>query len=253
MVNEIFKKQSFPKKDFPTYPCPRCGTYLRIGLPDVEDRADTKQYSHVDGFSYDDERSIFNLKLECSHPKCGEPVFVVGHGSVEREEIPNDHGDWEVDYVTWFEPKYFIPHLRIFKIPKATPCSIIDCVNASFGLLFLSSGSALNEVRNAVESLMDELKVPRSGLNDEIPPKEERWDLDKRVGKLSGEHRKFKQHLLAIKNLGNWGSHAVETKRQDVLEAYEILHYVLDGIYERRTEHVTKIAQKIKADKRSSL
>ena len=100
---------------------------------------------------------------------------------------------------------------------------------------------------------MDELDVPRVGRNGETPSAEDRWDLDTRVGKLSGEHRKYKQHLLAIKNLGNWGSHAVETTRNDVLDAYEVLHYVLDGIYDQRDVHVTSIARRIKADKRSTI
>lgn len=251
VINRIFKKQFFSKDDIPHYPCPRCGSHLTSGVPDEEDRADSKLGRSINGFSHEDEHSIFSLKLSCSHPKCGEPVFVVGNGTVEREEIPSGKGDWDFEYVTWFEPKYFIPHLQIFNIPEATPYTVAKCVHASFNLFFVSSGSALNEVRNAVESLMDELDVPRSGLNGEKPPVEERWDLDKRVGKLSGDHRRFKQHLQAIKNLGNWGSHAVETKRQDVLNAYEVLHFVLDGIYEQRTARVTNLAQQIKADKRS--
>ena len=226
---------------------------MKSSLPDEEDRASTKQNRHTNDHLPENELCIFHMKMECTHPKCGEPVFVVGKGAVEESQVLDDEGNWDDVYLTWYTPEYFIPHLKFFRIPDETPYEVKRCINASFNLFFVGSGSALNEIRNAIEFLMDALKVPRVGPNEEDPPEEVRWDLDKRVGKLSGEHRKYKQHLLAIKNLGNWGSHAVETTRQDVLNAYEVLHFVLDGIYEQREQQVTDLAQRIKKDKRSSL
>ncbi len=250
MERDIYLKRFFPRQAIPHYLCPRCGAHMRSGVPEEEDRADSKQNRHIDGYGHEDERSVFHIKLECTHPKCGEPVFVIGEGTVEYEDTGDDKGSGGYEYVTWYEPKFFMPHLRMFKIPEKTPFSVAESVNASFNLFFVSSGSALNEIRNAVEFLMDELGVPRKGPNEATPPEEVRWDLDTRVGKLSGEHRKYKQHLQAIKNLGNWGSHAVKTNRRDVLDAYEVLHYVLDGIYNQRDVYVTSLAQRIKADKR---
>ena len=253
MINEIYLKKFFQRDQIPHYPCPRCGAHMKSELSAEEDRAYSKQYSHIDGYSHDDEESIFHIKLECTHPKCGEPVFLVGKGTVAYEDFLDEDGNLDLEYITYFEPKFFIPNLCIFNIPKKTPYRVTQSVIASFNLFFISSNSALNEIRNAVEFLMDELKVPRLGSSTEDPDVKVRWDLDTRVGKLTGEHRKYKSNLQAIKNLGNLGSHAAETTRDDVLNAYKILHYVLDGIYDQRDQHVTDLTRKIKADKRTEI
>lgn len=250
MTNEIYLNKVFQRDQIPDYPCPRCGAHMKSELTAQEDRASSKLYSQTEGYSHEDERSIFHIKLECTHPKCGEPVFLVGKGTVEYEDVLDENEEWCQQYITYFEPKFFIPNLSIFNIPDGTPYRVTKSVIASFNLFFISSNSALNEIRNAVEFLMDELGVQRVGPSREDPNESVRWDLDTRVGKLSGEHRKYKSNLQAIKNLGNLGSHAAETTREDVLDAYKILHYVLDGIYDQRGVHVTNLTKKIKADKR---
>lgn len=52
--------------------------------------------------------------------------------------------------------------------------------------------------------------------------------------------------MLAIKWLGNAGSHSQKTvSRDDVIDAYELLEHILQEIYMQKTEKLKTKAQKI--------
>lgn len=253
MERHIYQAEIFSNTSIPDYECPRCGSHLKLGeLTEFASAYTKESRKHNDEHDQDHENGVFHVSLECTRPTCGESIVIIGKSLMDEAYEQGEDG-WERDYVTYFKPQYFVPPLQIFKIPNSTPDAVKKCVEASFNLFFVSTGSALNEIRNAVEFLMDELGVPRKGMNDETPPKEVRWDLDVRVGKMPNQPgtTNVKSQLLAIKNLGNWGSHAVETDREDVLNAYELLHYVLDELYLKRGDAVKHLTKRIKEDERA--
>jgi hypothetical protein len=56
--------------------------------------------------------------------------------------------------------------------------------------------------------------------------------------------------LMALKWLGNTGSHDSSVSRADLLDAFEILEHVLAEILERRSERVAELAKQL-TDKHS--
>jgi len=248
----LYQVKTFGTGSFPDYECPKCGAHLKLGDIGLFDSMYTKgSRKYNDEHDQDHENGVFHVCLTCTRPSCEESIVVVG--TTYMDELHDDDylHNRERHFITYCTPEYFIPPLEMFKIPDATPHKVKECIKASFNLFFVSSGSALNEIRNAVEFLMDELQVPRKGLDDN--GMEERWDLDKRVGKMPNVPgtTNVKSQLLQVKNLGNWGSHAVETDRTDVLNAYELLHYVLDELYLKRGELVKNLTQRVKEDERA--
>lgn len=245
----IFQVTTFSKNSVPDYECPKCGAHLKQGdLIEFASAYTKDSRKHNPDHDQDHEMGVFHASLECTRPSCGETIVVVGR-TREDEIYAEGEDGYDREYVTYCTPQYFIPPLEIFKIPGATPHSVKESIMASFNLFFVSSGSALNEIRNAIEFLMDELKVPRKGLD--ANGVEERWDLDKRVGKMPNQDVNVKAHLLAIKNLGNWGSHAVDTDRNDVLDAYDLLSHVLEALYVKRDKAMQELAKRIKEDERA--
>jgi len=248
---KLYQITTFGSGSFPDYECPKCGAHLKTGEPGLFDSAYTKESrKHNDEHDQDHENGVFHVCLTCTRPSCGESIVVVG--TTYMDELHDDdylHNRERV-FITLCTPQYFIPPLEMFKIPDATPHRVKECIKASFNLFFVSSGSALNEIRNAIEFLMDELKVPRKGLD--ANGVEERWDLDKRVAKMPNQDGvNVKGYLLAIKNLGNWGSHAVDTDRNDVLDAYDLLSHVLEALYVKRDKAMQELAKRIKDDERA--
>lgn len=245
----MYEITAFTKDGWPDYKCPSCGSHLQKGEVKSLECAETMRDKSHPEFSHEWVVEFFRADLTCTHPNCREPIFVTGTAEI-MEFHDQDEGSWNSSFATIYKPEYFVPHLKFFDLPPNTPEKVRNCVNASFNLFFISSGSALNEIRNALEFLMDELKVPRFE-KDEATGVVTRWDLDKRVGKMPNQDgMNLKMHVQAIKNLGNWGSHAVDTNRTDVLEAYKVLHYVLDEMYLKRGEVVRELAKRIKEDKR---
>ncbi len=55
----------------------------------------------------------------------------------------------------------------------------------------------------------------------------------------------YKEFLLAIKWLGNAGSHPDIITTDDVMDTYEIMEHVLENIYENKEKNIRKIAKRI--------
>lgn len=63
---------------------------------------------------------------------------------------------------------------------------------------------------------------------------------------LPNRHKHLKELFLAIKWLGNAGSHSnKEITIDDVLDAYEIMETVLKELFEYKKDTVKKLAKKI--------
>ena len=56
---------------------------------------------------------------------------------------------------------------------------------------------------------------------------------------------------MAVKWIGNDGSHEGDLSQNDLLDVFEILNYVLDEMYEQRAKNVAKLATKINKAKGS--
>lgn len=237
MDRELFGITSFIKEDFPGYRCPKCSSHLALKDLSQEDDAETKRARSDPDFDADWVTRGFLADLRCKSERCGERVLCVGTGTVDT--IHDHSGErWEVDYFDRLTPEFFLPALVVFELPPNTPRDVRASVLASFKLMFLSSGSTLNEVRNALEFLMDHLEVPRV---DGAKP----LSLHGRVKRMPAEYTQYRDQLLAVKWLGNAGTHAQPTRRSDVLDAYEILQHVLDGMFSDRVARVGRLVEEI--------
>lgn len=237
MDRELFGTTSFSKENFPGYRCPRCHSHLALEDFSEEDNAETQRDQRDPDFDADWVVRGFRAGLRCKSDRCGERVLCVGTGAVDTIHDQSGEG-WDVAYVDRLTPQFFLPALEVFELPPTTPREVRDSVLASFKLLFLSSGSTLNEVRNALEFLMDHLKVPRADGERSL-------SLHGRVQRMPAQYAQYRDQLLAVKWLGNAGTHAHPTRRSDVLDAYEILHHVLDGMFSDRVARVGLLVDKI--------
>lgn len=249
MKRHVYEVKAFPKEHLPDYDCPSCGSHLALEESDYYDSAFTiGSRAQNDCHDVDCEAGVFHMRLKCNKPSCQESVVVVGRTSLREEHVEGPKG-WELEYETYYHPEYFIPHLRMFAIPPNTPNSVMESIEASFNLFFVSTGSALNEVRNALEFLMDHLQIDREGTNNS--GKKYRLSLDARVNLMQAPYEHYKELLLAVKWLGNYGTHAETTRRSDVLDAYEMLHYVLNGMFSGEADRVKGLADGVLSKERA--
>jgi len=191
---------------------------------------------------YDNHFIVFHLR--CNNKRCCESVVAAGSGKTELEQYYLDNGDSHSEYSIIFNLQYFHPHLKIFDVPKDVPEGIVHMLNKSFALFFCDSDSCGNRIRASIELLLDNINMPRVYKNKQ--DKEIRSNLHYRIEHLPEEHEKIKSLLLAIKWLGNIGSHGNDgLTNKETIDAYEILKLVLDIIYKPSDDHIFDLANKI--------
>lgn len=116
-------------------------------------------------------------------------------------------------------------------------------IRKSFALYWVDISSCANRIRSGVEMLLTQQQIPikQIGKNG----KDYSLSLHERIVLFQQVNPQAATHLLAIKWIGNAGSHSSRLSEEDVLDSYEILEYVLDDLFEKRAERVAKLSAQI--------
>jgi len=252
MIDRKLYKGYFLKEEMNSWMCPKCnkGT-LQIDEKKFifEENSITKQYSHHEEFHipYDIEYTYTAL-LTCTNPKCKEIVASSGIGGVDIVgQTFSPHGYTENEYGDYFQPRYFYPPIHIFVIPKDTPKNVKEAIVSSFSLVFNNQPAAANQIRIALECLLTHLKVKRFNTKN---GRRIRLNLHQRIELLPSKYQKIKEVCLAIKWLGNAGSHCDDIMSfDDLFDGYDMLSFVLEELYDNKHEHVKKLAKRINEKK----
>lgn len=193
-------------------------------------------------------RYVYSCLLECTNDQCKEIVASSGTGEV-RHEIIEDHNNniEEEVYTDFFKPLFFEPALALIQIPDDCPTQVAMPLNESFRLFFSSPPAASNNVRVALEELLTELGVRRF-----VVKKSKRYfiRLHNRIDLLPPKYAGIKELFVAIKWLGNAGSHAgSKITLEDVMDAYDLIEHVLQEIYASKAKTLKTLAKRVNKKK----
>ncbi|RMG98211.1 MAG: DUF4145 domain-containing protein [Chloroflexi bacterium] len=226
----------------PPYSCPHCGVgTLEIvpkSLKKKETVASQKEHRNPD---WDPEwiRYSFTAWLKCSRTECEQGVAVSGRGSVDVAYDPEEGPEWYDS----FEPLHFWPTLDIINIPDKTPDDVAKELRSAFSLFKIDPSACANRIRVSLELLLDHLGVQRkkrtSGGKMKILTLHERIEL------LRPKNPDVCDQLIAIKWVGNTGSHSTFATTSDLLDVFEILEHALSEIVSERSKQVSKLAKKL--------
>lgn len=213
----------------------------------MQHNAATEMYYHEDWFDVPNMIVYtFTALLSCTNPSCKEVVSCSGTGSVETEYVYTNNGH-DRNYVEYFKPFFFYPSLNFFHIPDKTPEDVKSSIIASFSLVYNNKSAAANQVRIALECLLTHLKIKQYAISG---GRRKKLTLHSRIVLLTVKHQKIKDICLAIKWLGNAGSHCNdEISFDDVFDGYDMLSFVLEELYDNKHTHVKRLAKKINAKK----
>lgn len=248
-VERTIYKTPFHKESQPQWTCPACGRGVLEGIKgsfhygEVKESIDAQE-KYKDTWDPDQIVFTYSTCLRCTNPQCKEIIASAGTGGVDFEPVYDEAtGEPNAqDFYNYFLPKYFWPHLNIFNVPKNTPEPIREEINKSFELFFASPSSSSNHIRIALENLLDHLKVKRTELRNK---KRVYISLHRRVLLLPQAYSDLKDLLIAIKWLGNTGSHTPVITMDDVMDAYDILEMVINELFEKRASGIKKLAKRI--------
>ena len=248
MDRQILKGQ-FALDRPPDWACPSCENgILRIKKESFVQEEPISSRNHLrELWDPDSVRYVYSCLLYCT--SCSEVVACSGTGSVHFGSYLDDDDEPELGYFTRYTPTLFEPALKIINITESCPESVSGPLNESFKLFFAAPSAAANSIRVGLEWLLTELKIERVEMKRGEP---RIISLHRRISLIPPPHQELKELLLAIKWLGNAGSHAqVEISVDDVLDAYEMMEHVLEQIYpdQRRARKMKAIAKVVNTKK----
>ena len=242
-------KLGFARDHLPDWICPTCGTGLLQLKADsffLDEKRFSRDHNHE---AWDPEwiEYVYSCLLYCSNDKCKEVVANSGVGSVDWSMGQDENGEYQEVLEDYFKPKHFQPALKLIQIPADCPESVKTLIQDSFCLFFQSPSAAANCIRASVEQLLTELKIKRFNTTN---GKRRIISLHRRIALLPTQFSEIRDMIIAIKWLGNAGSHSQDSlTMDDVLDAYELLEHVLSEIYAQKAKKMKALAKKINKKK----
>ncbi|MDX1921233.1 MAG: DUF4145 domain-containing protein, partial [Candidatus Caenarcaniphilales bacterium] len=202
--------------NFPEIVCPTCKKgILKFDETNLksQETAKSKQVEKDEDHSPENNQYIFSMLLICDSPACGEPVMCVGD---EYRRYEHDDESLEEVLRTILNPKFFYPTIELFKLDESIPEKLRVKLLESFSCFFVDSFSCANKLRQTLEILLDEFKVPKC--------KKLHTRIDSKLRKANNGLTPHADKLLSIIFIGNAGSHSgnIPVKREDIIDAYEI-------------------------------
>ncbi|WP_207514993.1 DUF4145 domain-containing protein [Longitalea luteola] len=249
-VTRTIWKNWFTENNIPSWPCPSCNKGTLIG-----DKKDIKSYEAISSQKlhreedWDPEQiwGQFTGNLKCD--VCEETVVIAGKMAVEAEHVYDEQYEgYNFEYIEILQPNIFVPTLNIFELHKDVPEEVCNAIKESFKLFWIDSSSCANKIRTVVELIMDEQKVPKTYKDR---GKRKGYSLHKRIELFKAAKSEEADLLMAIKWIGNSGSHVNdELKKDDTLDAYEILDLVTTRLYEKDSHRIKALSKTINKRKK---
>lgn len=222
------------------WPCPKCNQKTLQIIKEsfvLNETHDTQKYRSEDWFEPEMDSSVFSCMARCSRKQCAEVVACSGKSGWEQgwDEERNDR-----EFYQWHRPFTFFPSLHPFEIPEKCPEEITEPLQASFSIFLIQPGAAANLIRISVERMLTAMGVAERNNNGK------RITLHRRLEMLPDLYKSFSKPLMAIKFLGNAGSHTYdEVKIQDIEAAFEIMEYVVNDLFSGRKESVEVLTKRL--------
>ena len=242
-------KASFKKDELTNWNCPTCGKgFLKVkeGTFHHEETRDSVRAKESDDWDPEWIEYLYSCLLECINPDCKDIVSSTGVGSTgyvvyDENDIPYP------SYEDRFIPKFFSPHLKIFDYQNSIPEGVKDELENSFSLFFCDPPSAANHIRMALENLLTHMKI-----NKTLTKKGKRryLSLHERIKLLEDKYDDIQDIFMAVKWLGNAGSHSGKTvSSDDALDAYDLMEKLLVEVFDDESKKIKELANKINVNK----
>ena len=220
----------------PNWPCPTCkkGHYSTRSekLWTEETGPSLDAHSH-EAWDPDWIEQRFVGLLQCGLPACREIASISGSSQIDHYQTDWDEFETEQIYTVVYISPAPIP----ISIPDQTPDQIVEAVGRASALIWSSSDSAANQLRQAIEALMDDAGIAASDANGK------RIFLHNRIVEFQLGDKENGDVLLATKWLGNSGSHVGTINRDHVLDAFDMIEFVLYNRYgTAKAELLAKVA-----------
>jgi hypothetical protein len=251
----VFRKEkwanSFRKDETTGWQCPTCmnglldsKTELVKNFENVSSKNLREEYPNI---PLEATSSKFSGFLICNNSKCEERVAVSGDLFLESDVYINASGEAGEKIIEIMVPKFFYPELVFFALPSNCPEVIRDQIKKAFSHYWNDVDSSANNIRKSLELIMNEQNVRKTKT---IKNKRRRLSLHNRIQLFEKKKPALKEYLMALKWIGNIGSHKNSKITKDqILEAFEVVNYCLLTLYDDQEKRLSQFVKSINKNK----
>jgi hypothetical protein len=242
-VDENFWTGLYIEDRFPPWPCPRCGRHsisIQDGSFAASETPESRAASKHPDWEPEWDREQFVGLLACKEKNCGHVASVAGITKYKSDE--DGEGSPVVD--RYLEPHFVEPAPNMLKIPKETPKEVTAELEAAFSLFWHDPGAALNSIRTSIEMFLDSKGVQRKAKRKRgggLRP----LSLHERIERFLPSDSPVRAKMIAVKWLGNVGSHETSVRKGTVVDALELVDYILEELVEGRQKRLDRKARDI--------
>jgi hypothetical protein len=236
MDRNLWSKSHFVVGHLPQWICPNChrgwlefdkNKFKRTEtVASKESRKD--EYWTPEWIEY-----IFTGILKCSNKNCRELIAFSGTGEVSQVS----ENEWD----DAFKPEYFAPTLHLFKIPDECPSEIKKEIISAFSLFWIDSQSCANKIRIAIEAILNDQRAKKYSTSKKRTP----LNLHQRIESFKTKQPLIASRLLALKWIGNVGSHIGYISKFHLIDAFELLEDSIEKLYDKKEERLAELSKNI--------
>ncbi len=245
MINRNYWQESFKKGEFPHWNCPACKksflTFVPNGIKEFETAESLERRNDFD-WSETEIKETFIGILKCNNVKCEQIYTITGDACMdvvcEENEISENT---EYKYFRKYYPVNINPPLHIFELPFDTPIDVEIEILTAFKLFWTDKPSCGNQIRKVVEAIMDDKRVQKTKLAN----RKEKLSLHQRINKFKEKNEDIAETLLAIKWIGNSGSHLGNFDTEEILDGLELLDEAINNLYNRDKNRTKEIRKRV--------
>ena len=244
MRKELWLKNSFIDANIPEWKCPTCNNGpLKIEAKQFHFQETKLSLSWHSEEEWEPEFTTYRFHGTLKCQNCGDLIVFMGRGAVDHFHDYDEYiREYSEGYNNVFYPLYFHPNLRLFEINENCPYEIKKEIEDSFGLYWNDLPSCANKIRTSLELLMNQQKVRKSFIKN---GKRKDLSLHQRIEEFKKSKPETADFLLAIKWIGNTGSHVGEIINIDILETYELLEHSINKLFDDTENKLKKISKEI--------
>lgn len=231
--------------NWPKVACPECS----VGNLDLAEKprhlldpasAEIVDVAHRNMGPPDELSGAFIGELACDNSACGRNVAIAGDWQLVFNEGDPALGQFGDIY----RLRYANPPLRLINLPTATPGAVRSAVDTAAALIWISPASAASRLRQAVEALLTARRVKRFVTSG---GKRRRLTLHKRIDIFKKTNPEVADALLAMKWIGNDGTHEHALTIPQVLLGATILEAAINALYDKSAAQLAAEVKKINA------
>jgi hypothetical protein len=248
--------QWFTENSNPTILCGVCKDgYLSV--ENIDKKEDTDSNSSHEHPDWEPEwiTGLISVSLSCSKPTCKAIAVAIGRWRVVFDVVI-EHDDYGnpiqvPTYKDEFKIVSILPTSPLVITPAGTPEIVEGLLVEAASIAPTSPGAAANRIRTAIDELLTAHGVARYRVAARLRRKI-RISTHERIDIFRAKNAEAADMLLAVKWIGNNGTHTDTVSIQEVLDGAELFSHALEMIYDTKKVELKKKAKKINARKGKS-